>query len=174
MAAHIETMEMMGTKKEGGGKLRSIMDIKAFNKMDTFKGTGWLKWKGKFMSLARLAHLRAPALLQGAATHAAVIVGNWEDPFKLFTYADQEAFGADLIATLQFLLEGEPLDILNNCAHNGSGTELWRRLDRRYNAPTRSKELNDMNGVLNPECAKSMRDVMGGDRALGGEDLQAP
>ena len=63
-----------------------------------------------------------------------------------------KTISVDIVATLGFLLEGEPLDMLSNCSTNG--LELWRRLEARYNLRTDAKELNDMSGVLSPEPAK--------------------
>ena len=46
-----------------------------------------------------------------------------------------------------------------NCKTNG--LELWRRLETQYNLKTDSQDLNDLQGVLSPELAKSLGEVMG-------------
>ena len=49
--------------------------------------------------------------------------------------------------------------MLCNCQDNG--LELWRRLEARFNHKTKSRTLNDMNSILNPDAAKTLGEVMG-------------
>jgi hypothetical protein len=136
------------------------MDCKGFTRITVFKGVGWIKWRNQFMTLARLAHPRVGhKLLKAAASNSSTI-----DDVQLFTPADipfEEAdeFSTDIVSTLGFLVEGEAHDMLCNCQENG--LELWRRLEARFNHKTKSRTLNDMNSILNPEAAKSLGEVMG-------------
>ena len=130
------TAKMEGNKGGSQFKPKSMMELKAFSRVEVFKGVGWVKWKSKFESLTRLTYPKAMAILKGCAKAPSEIS---EQEFKLegVSAEDIECFSADLVVTLQFLLEGEPYDIL--CNNTGSGLELWRRLDKRYNSQARSR-----------------------------------
>ena len=151
----------VGQGTSGGGKTgKAIMDLKGFTKMDIFKGIGWLKWRNKLMTLVRMAYpLHGLECLEGAAKAKQEI-----EDVGLLTLSPtididmQQDLSTDIMATLGFLVEGEPHDILSNCTN---GFELWRRLEARYNSKTDTKTLNDITGVLSPEPAKSLGDVLG-------------
>jgi len=67
----------------------------------------------------------------------------------------------DMFSALDFVLEGEAHDILQNRhgMEEGNGLEVWRRLKRRFDRQTRSKTMSDLGQVLNPEVAKSIAEV---------------
>jgi hypothetical protein len=146
---------------------KAIMDLKGFGRLEAFKGLGWLKWKNKFMTLVRLAYPDTGLECLGAAAKAkGEVGGDGELGYLDNVSADaviQHAMGIDILATMGFILEGEPHDILSNVSGlpDANGFELWRRLELRYNNKSQSKTINEVTGVLSPEPARSFGEVLG-------------
>ena len=95
--------------------------------MEGFKGVGWLKWENQFITLARLAYSHAglECLADAAKAKGEIDGGVFMQLEPAVEVSVQQAISVDIVATLGFLLEGEPQDMLNNCSTNG--LELWRR-----------------------------------------------
>ena len=134
---HIDAPQRTGG--DNNKRTRSIMDTKGFVKMELFEGVGWNRWKSKFMTLARLAYPDAglECLVGAAKTTDPICNDKFLVLDPVIDDKVQKEISVDIVATLGFLLKGEPHDILNNCTTNG--LELWRRLEARYNLKTDSK-----------------------------------
>ena len=115
------------------------MDTKGFVKMELFEGVGWNRWKNKFMTSARLAYPDAglECLVGAAKTTDEIRNDKFLVLDPVIDDKVQKEISVDIVATLGFILQGEPHDILNNCTTNGG--ELWRKLEAPYNLKTESK-----------------------------------
>jgi len=145
-------------------KKRSILDVKAFTRLETFKCAGWHTWSSKMRSLVGQAY---PDCGRKLITNVELfkdpvdykdLVEDIEidmDRDSIITIAE------DLFSALDFVLEGEAHDILQNTngMEEGNGLEVWRRLKRRFDRQTRSKTMSDLGQVLNPDVAKTIGEV---------------
>ena len=101
------------------------------------------------MTLVRLAYPDTGLECLGAAAKAkGEVGGDGELGYLDNVSADaviQHAMGIDILATMGFILEGEPHDILSNVSGlpDANGFELWRRLEQRYNNKSQSKTINE-------------------------------
>jgi hypothetical protein len=157
----VEDLELEGISGTGSreGKKGGIIETKAFSKLEMFKGKEWLRWKSKFGVVAAIAFDQAPEILKKIAAANRAITTEWvqEHLAGFGGLAMLRKMSNDMMATFHLILDGEPSNILNNC---DSGFEVWRRLENRFNFKTKSKELNRMNSILNPETAKNMQEVL--------------
>ena len=145
----------------------AIMDSKAFSRLPTFKGGSsgvWLKWFKKFEALIVRTHphQHVQIWLDDVRHGMPKDMIHRDDYYsKMTEESDRSMFlrvDPDIFEALHFLLEDEAADILDNA--EGGFQAVWR-LEQRYNKMSRSRKLNDLHHILNPENAKNVGDILG-------------
>ena len=154
------------------------MDVKAYNKLETFDGSGgtnkWLKLRKCLFSIFKQAYpnMDIDRLCNGimqspSSSHLDIFNtayreqdGSFKEGVSEVALPSEAYMGlmdAAINTSRTFILKDEPQDIHDNSI--GGLDSLWR-LNDRYYKQTRPNKLNDLRFVMNPEQAKSTSEIL--------------
>ncbi len=111
-------VQRSGVMKRDG----SVMDLKAFQKLQEFKGQNYLAFKRKLQALVKKVHGEVGIK---ALRDAEVLADTSTENLP----REYDETSNDLEAAFHFLLEGEPSDIAANCEN---GLTTWKKLHKHY------------------------------------------
>ena len=159
-------------------RAKSMMDVKAYNKLETFDGTGgtnkWIKWRKCLFSIFKQAYpnmdvdrLCMGIMTSATSSHLDIFNAAYREPDGSYKDGVDESclpsesymrlMDADVNTSLNFILKDEPQDIHDNSV--GGLDSLWR-LNDRYFKQTRPNKLNDLRFIMNPEQAKTTSEIL--------------
>ena len=165
----IAALRAASTPVRRGNVQKSMMDMKAFQKIAIFKD-GHAKWKTVRVQIESLAEIAFPGAgrktLKWAqnlgASPIEYLEGTGEfaaSPPNGVSHEFAHHIGQELAITLSYLTEGEAENMLNN-AGEGRGLEARRRLRQRSDPRSNARDLVDTQRSIRPPRCKSMSDAL--------------